>query len=376
MMHYLSNASMFGSLADGSLSIIGQGRSFGKLKQSPKGEIATMNRAKELQCPRRQTANATSCPGQDVRPNLIAEQDSDREDFELGAYGYGKNNVKLLYVHRENSLRHEIREYEIDVHLRLGTQKDYVKGDNRDIIATDSQKNTIYVMAKKHGVKCPEEFGILLCSHFLNQYKHVEEVNVNVEEYPWSRHEVDGAPHNHAFVFTPTVTRYCQVTQLRNGSPRIRGGLKNLRVLKTTKSSFTDFIQDDYRTLPDANDRIFSTTVTASWQFSTALGVNFDDVWLTVKDCILENFAGPPATGVNSPSVQNTLYLTEKSVLSKVNQICSIEMRMPNKHYFDIDMSRFSKLVTGENKEVYLPVDKPSGIIYAQLKRKDITSKL
>jgi hypothetical protein len=125
--------------------------------------------------------------------------------------------VKLLYVHRENALRHEIREYEIDVHLRLGTQKDYVEGDNRDIIATDSQKNTVYLMAKKHGVKSPEEFGILLCSHFLYQYKHVEEVNVNVEEYPWSRHEVEGVPHNHAFVFTPTATRYCQVTQLRNG---------------------------------------------------------------------------------------------------------------------------------------------------------------
>lgn len=317
-----------------------------------------------------------SFPGQDVRPNLIAGRESDSDQFELGAYGYGKNNVKLLYVHRENALRHEIREYEIDVHLRLGTQRDYKEGDNRDIIATDSQKNTVYLLAKKHGVKSPEEFGILLCSHFLYQYRHVEEVNVNVEEYPWSRHEVDGVPHNHAFVFTPTATRYCQVTQIRNESPRIRGGLKDLRVLKTTKSSFTDFIQDDYRTLPDANDRIFSTMVTASWLFSTASGVNFDKVWHTVKNCIMDNFAGPPQTGINSPSVQNTLYLAEKCVLSQVGQIYSIEMKMPNKHYFDVDLSKFSKLVTGENKEVYLPVDKPSGIIYAQLNRKDIASKL
>lgn len=104
-------------------------------------------------------------------------------------------------------------------------------------------------------------------------------------------------------------------------SPRIRGGLKNLRVLKTTQSSFTDFIQDDYRTLPDANDRIFSTVVTASWDFSTASGVDFDRVWQVVKDCILENFAGPAETGIYSPSVQNTLYLAEKCVLIKVNQV-------------------------------------------------------
>lgn len=50
-------------------------------------------------------------------------------------------------------------------------------------------------------------------------------------------------------------------------------------------------------------------------------------------------------------------------------------MQMPNKHYFDIDLSKFSKLVPGENKEVYLPVDKPSGIIYAQLNRKDFNTR-
>lgn len=159
-------------------------------------------------------------------------------------------------------------------------------------------------------------------------------------------------------------------------SPRIRGGLKDLRVLKTTQSSFTDFVQDEYRTLPDMNDRIFSTVVTATWDFSTATGVDFDQVWHMVKDCIMENFAGPPDTGIYSPSVQYTLYFTEKCILDKVQQIASIEMKMPNKHYFDIDLSKFSKLVQGQNKEVYLPMDKPSGIIYAQLNRKNVTSRL
>lgn len=104
-------------------------------------------------------------------------------------------------------------------------------------------------------------------------------------------------------------------------SPKIRGGLKGLRVLKTTQSSFIDFIQDDYRTLPDANDRIFSTVVSASWDFSTAKDVDFDRVWTTVKNCILENFSGPPSTGISSPSVQNTLYLAERCVLDKIDQV-------------------------------------------------------
>lgn len=95
-------------------------------------------------------------------------------------------------------------------------------------------------------------------------------------------------------------------------------------MLKTTQSSFTDFIQDEYRTLPDMNDRIFSTVVTATWDFSTATGVDFDKVWYMVKDCIMQNFAGPPDTGIYSPSVQNTLYLAEKCILDKVKQVSII----------------------------------------------------
>ncbi|KAL6260095.1 hypothetical protein P5V15_007634 [Pogonomyrmex californicus] len=313
-------------------------------------------------------------PYWDIRAHF--NDDEKRNEYELGAYGYGKNNVKLLYVRRNDELRHEIREYEVDTHLRLGSQKDYLEGDNRDIIATDSQKNTVYLMAKKHGIHSPEAFALLLCSHFLYTYEQVAEVSINVEEYPWARYHVDNTPHNHAFIMCPTATRFCQVSQLRNESPRIRGGLKGLRVLKTTQSSFTDFIQDEYRTLPDMNDRIFSTVVTATWDFSTATGVDFDAVWYMVKNCIMQNFAGPPDTGIYSPSVQNTLYLTEKSILDKVKQICSIEMQMPNKHYFDMDLSKFTKVIQGQNKEVYLPIDKPSGIIYARLNRKSFSAKL
>lgn len=39
--------------------------------------------------------------------------------------------------------------------------------------------------------------------------------------------------------------------------PTVMSGLKELRVLKTTKSSFVNFIDDEYRSLPDMEDRVF-----------------------------------------------------------------------------------------------------------------------
>ena len=66
--------------------------------------------------------------------------------------GYGKNYVKLLHVRREGKW-HYIKELEVNVELTLYDRRDYISGDNSKIIATDSQKNTVYIIAKQKGVR-------------------------------------------------------------------------------------------------------------------------------------------------------------------------------------------------------------------------------
>jgi urate oxidase len=51
-------------------------------------------------------------------------------------------------------------------------------------------------------------------------------------------------------------------------------------------------------------------------------------------------------------------------------------MVMPNKHYFTIDLSKFSRVGSKTNDEVFLPVEKPSGIIEAKVARNNVYSKL
>ena len=55
-----------------------------------------------------------------------------------------------------------------------------------------------------------------------------------------------------------------------------------------------------------------------------------------------------------------------------------IYVAMPNKHYFNVDLSKFPATVGGDpaNNEVFLPVDKPAGYISATLGQKDLKSKL
>jgi urate oxidase len=297
------------------------------------------------------------------------------DEFQFVDTGYGKNFVKLLHIRREGST-HYIKEFEVNTLLTLDSKKDYLVGDNSDIVATDSQKNTVYVLAKTHGVKSPEEFGLLLCSHFLSKYPHVNKARICIEEHPWDRLVSDGIPHNHAFISTPVALRFSTVTVRRGALPQIESGLKNLRVIKTTQSAFVHFIQDEFATLPDTEDRIFSTIVYARWNYGSTVGVDYDLAWNTVKDCILDAFAGPPQTGVFSPSVQNTLYLAQKNVLERIPQMAKIEVLLPNKHYYPVDLSKFNSLTPGRDLnevfEVFLPGDKPAGNIAATLGRKSM----
>lgn len=285
---------------------------------------------------------------------------------------YGKNNVKLLHIKR-NGLVHSIQELEVNTELTLATHKDYTEGDNSDIIATDSQKNTVYLLAQKHGVTCPEQLAIVLCRHFIKTYRHVLKVKVYIEQYPWQRIDADGKKHNHAFVMTPVATRFATATLKREGEIQLEAGLKDLRVLKTTQSAFVNFVNDDYRSLPDAKDRVFSTSVYSRWIYSD-ININFCKIWDQVKASIMKVFAGPADVGIYSPSVQNTLHITEKLILDNIPEISYIEMVLPNRHYINVDLSKFPVGVA-TNDTVFMPLDKPSGNIRAALTRK-LTAKL
>jgi urate oxidase len=97
--------------------------------------------------------------GNSSKEDTSRQGKEDREGYELGQYGYGKNYVKLLHVYREGSF-HTIREYEVDTRLKLQSKKDFIAGDNKDIIATDTQKNIVYVLAKKYGVSPSRRFTL------------------------------------------------------------------------------------------------------------------------------------------------------------------------------------------------------------------------
>src|SRR6266852_2859337 len=117
----------------------------------------------------------------------------------LTQHSYGKSRVRLTKVLRRAG-RHELKELCVAVQLTGDFAASYTYGDNSRIIATDTMKNTVYVLARDHPLTDVESFGQALAGHFLKSYPHVATATISLVEQPWQRVVINGDEHPHAFV--------------------------------------------------------------------------------------------------------------------------------------------------------------------------------
>jgi urate oxidase len=278
----------------------------------------------------------------------------------LGQNNYGKSDVRLVKVKRDTD-RHELWDLRVDVALEGDFEAAHVEGDNSMLLATDTMRNTVYALAKDHLTKSIEEFGLRLVDHFLEAGSTVERVRVRITEFPWNRIEVNGHGHEHSFV-RGSGERGAEITGDESGGRHVEAGLDNLLVLKTTASGWEDFYRERFTTLPDTNDRILATNVTASWSYTEkSADLDFDRLWRGVRDRILATF-----TDHYSPSVQNTLYRIGRAVLEGFPEIERIHLSFPNKHHLLYDLERFGM---ENNNEIFHATSEPYGLIEGTVER-------
>src|SRR6266545_6783248 len=109
----------------------------------------------------------------------------------LGANRYGKAEIRLVHVRRDGE-RHEIRDLNVSVALSGDMEAVHLTGDNAAVLPTDSQKNAVYALARKHGVAAPEDFAVVLARHFVDAQATIHRARVGIEEYAWDRIPVTG----------------------------------------------------------------------------------------------------------------------------------------------------------------------------------------
>ncbi|HEY8338693.1 MAG TPA: urate oxidase [Egibacteraceae bacterium] len=277
----------------------------------------------------------------------------------LGDNRYGKSGIRLAVVSRDGDT-HDVTDLDIDVRLEGDFAAAHRDGDNRAVLPTDTMRGTCYALARD-GITGVAAFGRRLAARFLDAAPAARRATVTLTATPWQRVVVDGRPHPHAFTPAPGGRPVTTVSSQREGPTIVTGGVRDLRLLKTTGSAFSGFLRDEYTTLPETRDRILATTVVAAWGF-TSLDVDHDRLAAAVPATCAARFA----THDESESVQHTLHAMGTAVLDAHPEITWIRFTLPNEHHVLADLSPYGR----DNPDVvFVATDRPFGVIEGTLVR-------
>ncbi len=276
----------------------------------------------------------------------------------LTAASYGKGRVRVLRLARDGD-RHDVRELTVQVMLTGDFSAAWTRGDNRMIIATDSIKNIVNITAARHVTADSEAFAGQVAALFLETYAQVTSVTVEALETRWLRRTIGGAPHGHTFTLDGNGQPFVRLVADRGGAV-LQSGLRGYTLMKTTGSGWVDFVDDQYRTLPDATDRICATSMDATWTWGTP-PADYPAANARVLDTLITVFGTTYSAGV-----QDSMYRMGEAVLAALPEIAEIAFAMPNKHYIPMNLAPFGLSNDGT---VFLPTDEPHGQIEATIGR-------
>ncbi|MFC3893619.1 factor-independent urate hydroxylase [Lentzea rhizosphaerae] len=274
----------------------------------------------------------------------------------LGPNQYGKAENRLVTVSRNGSV-HTIKDLTVSTSLRGDLADTHLTGDNAKVLATDTQKNTVYAFAKQAPVGEIEDFALRLGRHFVSSQEAITGARVLIDEHSWDR--IDG--HDRSFVQGSNEKRTTAVT-IEGSQAWVVSGVRDLVVLKSTGSEFHGYPKDPYTTLKETNDRILATSVTARWRYA-GVDVDWAKSFAEIRSIMLKTFADK-----HSLSLQQTLYAMGEAVLNARSEVAEVRLSMPNKHHFLVDLSAFG---LENDNEVFYAADRPYGLIEGSILRDD-----
>jgi urate oxidase len=277
----------------------------------------------------------------------------------LGKNRYGKSRVRLSRITREGD-RHLFNEWKVRVLLEGEFETSFTDADNSKVLPTDTMKNTVYYVARGSKATTIEEYAMELGDYLLTNNAQVSGVSVEVEERSWERMVVDGAAEPTTFKLGGPELQTVHAVRNKGAEWSITSGVDGLTILKTTKSEFTGYIKDKLTTLKPATDRIFGTSATVTWDYTSAK-TDFVQTRSKILAALLRVFADH-----HSLSVQHTLYDMGGAALEAAPEIARIKLTMPNLHHLLSDLSPFGQ---DNPNHIFVPIDEPHGYIEATVER-------
>ncbi|GMH77594.1 hypothetical protein TL16_g07466 [Triparma laevis f. inornata] len=294
------------------------------------------------------------------------------QDFPLPIHSHGKAKVRVMKVVRTEA-KHFCYEYSVDTTLFSPTyERVFTKDDNTELVATDTQKNTVYVVCKRSKADTPEQFAVDLVKHFLSEYEILTGAEALVRQVVWERAVVNGEEHDHGWIKRGPELNVGNAKLDRLSGLTVTSKLSGYTIFKSTQSGFANYLQDNYTLLPPCEERCLSTEMDATWSYVEGCEVgsgeyDFAGMRKKVVGNLVKGIFGPAKGGVFSVSLQATIYDAGCLVLTESDDVKDIKIETPNKHY--IPYRQLAQLGETFEDDIFVPTDEPSGTIQCVVAR-------
>ena len=97
---------------------------------------------------------------------------------------YGKSRVRVVKVVR-SSEAHQVFEWSVGVYLTGDFGACFLDGENAGLLATDTMKNTVYVMAQASQAATMEDFAQELARFLMDRNPQLSSATIAVEQKAW-----------------------------------------------------------------------------------------------------------------------------------------------------------------------------------------------
>jgi urate oxidase / 2-oxo-4-hydroxy-4-carboxy-5-ureidoimidazoline decarboxylase len=209
----------------------------------------------------------------------------------------------------------------------------YTRGDNSDVVATDSMKNFILRQAAEYEGATLEGYLAGLGRGFIERYEQMQEVRVSGRELPFSAGEV---PDGDAFQPSPVLRQrqrgdysVAELRYRREGDAAVltaqHSGRVSMELLKTEGSAFTRFVRDEYTTLPERSDRPLFIRLDVHWEYGDAADATGEDVSRYVAGEQVRDVCAVVFHELVSESIQQLVHEMGKRLFERYPQLRSLD---------------------------------------------------
>jgi urate oxidase len=300
-------------------------------------------------------------------------------------YGAALEGVRDIpespFTGRDNNI------FGLDIRVQLEGDEflpSFTDADNSMVIATDTMKNYVHHQLGEYEGATHEGFLKFVGSGFLDEYPQIDAVRMTANEVPFDELSIptddgDYEPSDLVYRVSENERGFSEVYLERDadGNPTVNeevSGVTDIELVKVEGSGFTGYVQDEYTTLPERDDRTLHIALDIFWEYLDDSDAFGDDPEQYVAAEQVRDIAAVVFDEVHSESIQDLIYQIGVRVLERFPQLESVTFEANNRTWLAVRND-----IEGANGEEEARVVKepprPTGYQQFQVNRNDLSGE-